>query len=138
MLMSRYQKVGHRRSIKIANRSYGDVAMFKFLGTTLTDQNCMHGEVNSRLNSGNACYRPVQSLLSSRLLSRNLKLKIYKTIYLPVFLYGCEIWSVTLREEHRLRTFENSWLRRTFGPKMDEVMGEWRKLYSVELHNLYS
>jgi hypothetical protein len=98
----------------------------------------MHEEIKSRLNSGNACYHLVQSLLSSRLLSRNLKVKIYKTIILPVILYGCETWSITLREEHRLRVFENRVLRRIFGPKRHEVMGEWRKLHSGELHNLCS
>jgi hypothetical protein len=76
--------------------------------------------------------------LSSRLLSRNVKVKIYKTIILPVVLYGCETWSLTLREEQRLRVFEKSVLRRIFGPKRDEVTGEWRKLHNEELHNLYS
>jgi hypothetical protein len=76
--------------------------------------------------------------LSSRLLSRNVKVKIYKTIILPVVLYGCEAWSVVLREEHRLRVSENRILRRIFGPKRDEVTGEWRKLHNDELHNLYS
>jgi hypothetical protein len=71
-------------------------------------------------------------------LSRNLKDKIYKTIILPVVLYGCETWSLTLREEHRLRVLENRVLRRIFGPKGDEVTGEWRKLHNGELHNLYS
>jgi hypothetical protein len=65
--------------------------------------------------------------LLSRLLSRNVKVKIYKTIILPVVLYGCETWYLTLREEHRLRVFENRVLRRIFGPKRDEVTGEWRK-----------
>jgi hypothetical protein len=83
-------------------------------------------------------YHSVHSLLSSRLLSGNVKVKIYKTIILPVVLYGCETWSVTLTEEHRLRVFENRVLRGIFGPKRDEVMGEWRKLHNGELHNLYS
>jgi hypothetical protein len=74
----------------------------------------------------------------NKLLSRNIKVNIYKTIILPFDLYGCETWSFTLREEHRLRVFENSVLRRIFGPKRDEVMGEWRKLHNEELHNLYS
>jgi hypothetical protein len=78
------------------------------------------------------------SLLSCHLLSRNVKVKIYKTIILPVVLYRCETWSVTLREEHRLWVFENRVVRRIFGPKRDEVMGEWRKLHSGELHILYS
>jgi hypothetical protein len=71
-------------------------------------------------------------------LSRNLKVKIYKTIILPVVLYGCETWSLTLRKEHRLRVFENRVQRGIFGPKRDEVTGEWRKLHSGELHNVYS
>jgi hypothetical protein len=76
--------------------------------------------------------------LSSRLLSRNVKVKIYKTIILPVVLYGCETWSLTLSEEHRLRVFKNRVLRRIFGTKRNEVTGEWRKLHNEELHNLYS
>jgi hypothetical protein len=69
------------------------------------------------------------------LLSKNLKIRIYKTIILPVVLYGCEYWSLTLREEHRLGVFENRVLRRIFGPKRDEVTGEWRKLHNEELHD---
>jgi hypothetical protein len=76
--------------------------------------------------------------LSSRLLSRTVKVKIHKTIILSVVLYGCETWCLTLREEHRLRVFENRVLRRIFGPKRDEVTGEWRKLHNEELHNLHS
>jgi hypothetical protein len=76
--------------------------------------------------------------LSSRLLSRNVKVKIYKTIILPVVSYGCETWSVTVREEHRLRVFENRVLRRIFGRKRGDVMGEWGKLHNEELHNLNS
>jgi hypothetical protein len=86
--------------------------------------------------SGNACYHSVQNLLSSRLLSKNVKI-IYKTIILPVVLYGCETWSLTLREEHRLRQFEKRVLRRIFVPKRDEVTGGWRELHNEELHNLY-
>jgi hypothetical protein len=80
----------------------------------------------------------VQSLLSSHLPSRNIKVKIYKTIILPVVLYGCETWSVTLSEEHRLRVFETRVLRRIFGPERDEVTGQWKKLHGGELHNFYS
>jgi hypothetical protein len=72
-----------------------------------------------------------------RLLSRNVKIKIYKTIIVPVVLYGCETWSLTLREEHRLRVFENRVLRRIFGPKRDEVTRDWRKLHNEKLHGLY-
>jgi len=79
----------------------------------------------------------VQNLLSSRLLSKNLKIKIYKTIILPVVLYGCEVWSLTLREERKLRVFENMVLRRIFGPRRDEVKWEWRRLHNGELNDLY-
>jgi hypothetical protein len=78
------------------------------------------------------------TLLSSRLLSKNIKVRIYKTIILPVVLYGCETWSLTFRDEHRLRVFENRVLRNIFGLKRDEVIGGWRKLHNKELHNLYS
>jgi hypothetical protein len=68
----------------------------------------------------------------------SIKLEYKKTVILPVVLYGCETWSLTSREEHRLRVFENRVLRRIFGPKRDEVTGDWRKLYKEELHNLCS
>jgi hypothetical protein len=91
-----------------------------------------------KLNCGNAYYRSVQNLLSSRLVSKNIKIRIYKTIILLMVLYVCKTWSLTLREEHRLRVFENRVLRRIFGPKRDEVTVEWRKLHNEELHDLYS
>jgi hypothetical protein len=75
--------------------------------------------------------------LSSRLITRNLKIKIYKTVIFPVVLYGCETWSLTLGEEHRLKVFENRVLRKIFGPKREED-GSWRKLHNDELHSLYS
>jgi hypothetical protein len=137
MLVSRYQKAGQRQSIKIGNRSLESLAKFKYLGTILRDRNCVLEEIKSRLNSGNACCHSVQSLLPSRLLSRNVKVKIYKTIILPVVLYGCETWSLALRDGHRLRVFENRVLRRIFGPKRDEVMGEWRELHNEKLHIRY-
>ena len=87
-------------------------------------------EIKSRLKLRNACYYSVQNLLSSSLLSKKLKIKKYRTIILPVALYGCETWPLKLREERRLRVFENRVLRRVFGPKRDEVTGEWRKLHN--------
>jgi hypothetical protein len=92
----------------------------------------------SRLNSGSACYHLGQSLLSSRLLSMNVKFEIYRTIILPSVLYGHETWSLTLKEEHRLRVFKNRYLRRILGPKWDEVIGEWSMLYIEELHNFHA
>jgi hypothetical protein len=124
--------------MKIANRSFVNMSQFKYLGTTATNQNLIHEEIKRRLNSDNACYHSVQNLLSSRLLSKNLKIRICKNIILPVVLYGCETWALTLREEHRLRVFENRLLKRIFGPNRDEVTGEWRKLHNEELRDLYS
>jgi hypothetical protein len=130
MLMSRSQKIGQKISIKIANRSFEGAAKIRYLGTTLTEQNYMHEEIKSGLNSGNACYSSLHSLLSSRLF-RNLKVKIYKTIILSVVLYE-------LGKEHRPAVFENRVLRSIFGPKGDEVTGEWRKLHSGVLNNSYT
>ena len=79
----------------------------------------------------------MQNLLSSRLLSKNLKIKIYRTIILPVVSCGCETWSLTLQEERKLRVFENMALRRIFGPRRNEVTGEWRRLHNEELNDLY-
>ena len=79
----------------------------------------------------------MQNVLSSRLLSKNLKIKIYRNIILPVVLYGCETWSFISREERKLRVFENMVLRRIFGSSKDEVTGEWRRLHNEELNDLY-
>jgi sorting nexin-29 len=118
MLLSRHQNVGQNRDIKIANRSFENVSQFKYLGTPVTNQNSIQQEIRRRLNSGNACYHSVQTLLSSRLLSKSIKARICKTIILPAALYGCETWSLTLREEHRLRVFEYRVLRGIFGSKV--------------------
>ena len=87
-------------SIKTDNSFFERVEEFKYLGTTCTHQNFIQEEIKSRLKSGNACYQSVQNLLSSRLLYKNLKINIYRTIMLPVVLYGCETWSLTMREKH--------------------------------------
>ena len=89
------------------------------------------------LKSGNACFLSVQNLLSSSLITKSTKITIYKLSFC-FFIDGCENWSLTLREERRLRVFENRVLRRIFGPKKDVVTGEWRKLHNEELNDLYS
>ena len=103
---------------------------FEYLGTNSTNQNSIQKEIKRRLKSGNACYHSVQSILSSSLLPKNLKIKIYRTIILPFVVCGCETWSLTLKEERRLRMVENRALRRIFGLKRDEVTGERRKLHN--------
>jgi hypothetical protein len=105
------------------------------LGKRVTNQNFICEEIKSRLNLSNVCYHSVQNVLSSRLLSINLKIKIYKIMILPVVLCGCEIWSRIWREEHRLKDMV---LRRIFGPKRDEIKRGWRKLPNEKLHYLYS
>ena len=124
-------------STKTDNSFFERVEWFKCLGIILTNQSSILEEIKSTLQSGNACYHSVQNILSSSLLSKNLKIKIYRTIILPVVLYGCETWSLTLREERRLRVFENRVLRRIFESRKDEVAGEWRKLHNEELNDLY-
>jgi len=123
MVMSRDQNAGRNHSVRINNNTFERMEEFKYLGTTLTHQNSIPEEIKRRVRSGNACYHSVQNRLSSRLLSKNLKIKLYRTIILPVVLYGCETWSLTLREERKLRVFESMVLRRIFGPRRDEVRG---------------
>ena len=89
------------------------------------------------MKSRNACYHSIQDLLSSSLLSKNLKINIYRTIIIPIILYGCETWSLTLREERRMRVFENRVLRRMSWPQRVEVRREWRKLHNEELNDLH-
>jgi hypothetical protein len=102
-------KINHDR--KIGNRCFENVAQFIYLGMTIRNENLIEGEIKGRLNSGNAYYHLVHNLLSSSLLSKNIKIRIYKSIISPMVLYGCETWSVTLREGQSLREFENRVLR---------------------------
>ena len=121
--MSRDQNEGRSHSIKTDNSTFEWVEKLKYFGTTLTNRNYVQEEIKSRLKWGNACYHSVQNLLSSSLLSRHSKTKIYRTIILPVVLYGCKTWSLPPREECRQRVFENRVLRRIFGNKRDEITG---------------
>jgi len=127
-----------RMQVKVTNRSFEMVEQFQYLGTTLANQTFIWEEIKSRLKSGNARYPSVKNLLSSSFLSKDTKINVYRTIILHVVLYGCETWSLTLREGSRLSLFENMVLRRIFGPKRDEVTGDWRKLHNEELSDLYS
>ena len=117
MSMSQDQNAGQSHSIKTDTSSFESVEEFKYVGTTLTNQNSIQEEIKSKLKSGNVCYHSVQILLSSSLLTKNVKIMIYRSIILPVVLYGCETWSLTLMEERTLRVYENRALRRIFGPK---------------------
>jgi ABC-type uncharacterized transport system substrate-binding protein len=90
----------------------------------------MQEEIKSRLKPGNACYHSVRNVLCSSLLSQNIQIKTYRTTFFPVVSYECETWSLTLREECRLRVFENRVLRSIFGPKRDKITEEGRKLHT--------
>ncbi|KAJ4442305.1 hypothetical protein ANN_12173 [Periplaneta americana] len=138
MIMSRDENIVRNGNIKIGDLSSEEVEKLKYLGGTVTNINDTLEEIKRKINMGNACYYSVKKLLSSTLLSKNVKVRIYKTVILPVVLYGCETWTLTLREEQRLRLFENKVLRKIFGAKRNEVTGEWRKLHNTELHALYS
>ena len=115
------------------NSTFNRVEEFKYLGTTLTNQNSIAEEIKNRSRSGNSCFHSGQNLFI-HVASKNLKTKMY----FACCFYGCETWSLTLREERKLRVFENMVLRRIFGPRKDEVTGEWRRLHNEELNDLYS
>jgi hypothetical protein len=121
MIKYRNSISGQNQNIRIANESFENVAKFKYFRTTLINQNDFHDKIKSRLHSGNACYHSVQNLLTSHLISENLKIKIHKTVILPVVLYGCENWSLTLREEHRLRVSANMVLKRILWPEREKM-----------------
>jgi hypothetical protein len=129
MDVSRHQNVGQNHNLLIANKSFENVAESEYLGITVTYQNCVHKEIKGRLHFEDACYRSVQSLLGSHILSKNLKIKIYKTIIFPLFCMGMKpslSLSLSLREYHRLRVFENRVLRRIF-----ECKRKWREAGEV-------
>ena len=106
-------------------------------GNKLNESKFYSGRIKIRMKSGNACYHLVQNLLSSSFLPKNMKIKIYRIIILPV-VYGCQIWSVTLREERRLRVFDYRVLKRIFGSEKNEITRKCRKLHNEKLKGLYS
>ena len=124
LVMSRDQSAGRSHNIRTGNSSFARMGQFMYLGTTLRNQKYIQEEIKKGLKSENACYHSVQNLLSSSLLIKNVKIQVYKSTILPVVSYGCETWSLTLKEERRLRVFENGVLTRIFGPKRDEAIDE--------------
>ena len=109
----------------------------KFLETTLINRYSIQKEIKSTLKSMNTCYHLVLNVVPYNLLSKNIKINIYRTIILPVVLYECETWSLTLREESGVMVLENRVLRRIYVSKRNKIKGEWRKLHNQELDDLY-
>jgi len=136
MVMSRNQNAGRSHNKDIENKFFERAKKFQYLETTLTNQNSIQKEIKSRLKSGK------RNIIRWRIFIfqfaiQKFKIMIYRTTIMPVLLYGCGTWSLTLREEHRLRMFENWVLRKIFGDRKKEVSGEWRLLHKEELNNLY-
>jgi len=122
MVQSHHQNARQGHDVRTNNSSSERMEQFKYLGTTLTNQKSILVKIKSKLKSENTRYHLVQNFVSASLLSKNIKINIYRTTILPVVLYGCETWSLTLQKEPRLRVFKNRVLRRIFRPKRDEVM----------------
>jgi hypothetical protein len=119
--MSGDQNTRRSQNITIDNTSFEEVEEFKYLGTALSNRYSFQAEIKSRFKSGNACYHSEKNVLSCSLLSKNKKIKIYRTIILSFVLCGCETWSLILRKERRLRVFENKAPRRIFGPLVEKA-----------------
>ena len=137
MIISRRENVLQNQNILIGNLSFENVEKFRYLGVKVINTKDIREEIKRRINMGNACYYSVEKILSSCLLSKKLNIKTYKTIILPVVLYGCETWSLTLEEVRRLKVFENKVLRKIFEAKKGEITDEWRRLHNAELQALY-
>ena len=133
--LSSQQTLRQGHSIKMADYSLENVALFKYIGLP-TNQNCVHWEMKSRLNVGLVCYHLVWKLRSSYLLSKNMKVKAYWTI-LHAVLYGCETWSFTLREEHWLRMWNDRMMvKNVCGCEVADVTGDWKILHYEECPDL--
>jgi hypothetical protein len=114
------------------------VEWFIYFGANITNSNSIDEEIMSRLNMGNVCYHLKQNLLSFSLLSKSMKIKTYRTVTLPVLLYGLKAWSLTMGQKHRLRVFENRVLKKIFGSKRNKVTGKSGRLHNEELNYPYS
>jgi len=127
---------GPNHKTKMANKS------FEFdevqIGIKPANQNCIHKDIKSQLNSGNASYHSLQNVYSPSMLLKNINIKTYNNIILAAVLYACEILFLTLREGYRLKMSSNKVLGITFGPKCEKVIGVWEKEHNKEFHNLYS
>jgi hypothetical protein len=138
MIMSRDQNTGQRHKVKTNNSSIERVEELKYLATTLTNQYSIQEEIKSRLKLGTACYWSVAESSVFQLVVQGFKDQDIQNYNFTVVLYGCETWSLTLREKRRLRVFKNRVLKRVFGSTRDEVTGKWKKLHNEELRDLYS
>ena len=138
MIISWHQCAEQNHNIMTGNKTLEKVEWFIYFGANVTNPNSIDEEIKSRLNVGNACYHLLQNLLSFSLLSKNMKIKTYRTLTLPVLLYGWKAWSLTMGEKHRLTVFENRVLKKIFGTKRDEVTGKSGRLQNEKLNYPYS
>jgi hypothetical protein len=127
MIIPRDQYAGQNNKITAGNNSFERVEQFIHMGRTLTNQNSIQKEINSTRMSGNACYHSVQNLLSSSLLPKNIRIKIRRTVTLPLVLYGCDTRSLTLKKEHGPRGFQQWVLMKTCGPQREKTTRKLKK-----------
>ncbi|KAG7311679.1 hypothetical protein JYU34_002732 [Plutella xylostella] len=134
--MKRYKdKSVRRQDLHVGDVTYKGVSRFKYLGCTVTDTNTRDEEIDTRIQSFLRCSAALHKVLTSRLLSRNTKLRIYKTVIRPILMYGCEAWTLTQKEESQLLVAERKVLRKIFGPRQ-RPDGSWRVLKNAELEDL--
>lgn len=139
LLLSRDEVAVRKRlqPLVTENRKFKRVREFKYLGTVFNEGGSCEAEINARIQAGNRCYHSLGQLLKARNLSRQVKIRLYKTLIQPVVMYGCETWSIRRQDYCKLLVFERKVLRKIFGPVQDATTGEWRIRHNEELNSIY-
>ncbi|CAG9832981.1 unnamed protein product [Diabrotica balteata] len=137
MVVSKQERRRIRQNITINDHNFEVVKEFKYLGATITNDNKLEREVETRKMSGNSSFFAMQHMMKSILFSPGAKIRIYKTIIRPTVAYGSEIWAITKREVNKLLVWERKILRMIYGPCRDSVTNEWKGRYNNELESLF-